>query len=112
MLELLAYGDPPRLKVHLIPGQAQAFPLPETGEQAQRIGSLKGVSLDGFQEQRDFRIRQGRYFLVHGLWKLRRVAGIGLHKTLLHSHGKRLVENCCHVLHSLCGQAVGGHTII
>lgn len=62
MLELLAYGDPPRLKVHLIPGQAQAFPLPETGEQAQRIGSLKGVSLDGFQEQRDFRIRQGALF--------------------------------------------------
>ena len=28
MLELLAYGDPPRLKVHLIPGQAQAFPPP------------------------------------------------------------------------------------
>ena len=52
-LELLADSDPFGIKVHPIPGQAQAFSLPEAGEQAQRIGRLKRVPLDRVQEQRD-----------------------------------------------------------
>ena len=38
LLELLADSNPALLKIHLIPGQAQAFPLTEASEQTEGVG--------------------------------------------------------------------------
>lgn len=58
LLELLADGDPLGLEVHLIPGQAQAFPLSQPGKQTQGKSVAHRMTIDSGQESGDLFIGQ------------------------------------------------------